>query len=230
MLYWNVFNIKNKSYFLLRNNNIWVLHSSFRTKLDANALLCYSSDRPVLYEQHSTDLKDLVFLRLVDFSCQTTVRDGIVDDGFVWLGTGLLEKFRTYNKRKEECFIKRAKSIQLVKRRHMCKLTSVFSHGCDGRGSRAIIPVSFCSSTVSSTSWKWLHRVTPVQKDFISTTACKSTTWTHKFGRDSPLWTGPSGVDTVRFICCSRGQRQTGAWLGIAQVVSCESKYNRRLQ
>lgn len=42
----------------------------------------------------------------------------------------------------------------------MCALTSIFSHGSDGRCSGAIVPVSFCSSTVVTTAWKRLHRVT----------------------------------------------------------------------
>lgn len=45
--------------------------------------------------RQSTDLKDLLLLRLIDFAGQTTVRDCIMDDWFIRLSAGLLEELET---------------------------------------------------------------------------------------------------------------------------------------
>ena len=41
-------------------------------------------------------LQDLVLLRLVDLPRQAAVGDGVVDDGLVGLGAGLLEQLGTW--------------------------------------------------------------------------------------------------------------------------------------
>ena len=44
-------------------------------------------------------LQDLVLLGLVDLPCQAAVGDGVVDDGLVGLGAGLLEQLGTWRGR-----------------------------------------------------------------------------------------------------------------------------------
>ena len=43
-------------------------------------------------------LQDLVLLRLVDLPRQAAVGDGVVDDGLVGLGAGLLEQLGTWRR------------------------------------------------------------------------------------------------------------------------------------
>lgn len=50
---------------------------------------CYISSKK--NKQKTTDLQDLILLRLVDFAGQAAVGDCIVDDWLVGLGAGLLE-------------------------------------------------------------------------------------------------------------------------------------------
>lgn len=54
-----------------------------------------TKEKGSLHVWQRTDLKDLVLLGLVDFASQTAVGDGIMDDGLVGLGAGLLEEFGT---------------------------------------------------------------------------------------------------------------------------------------